>query len=170
MARASLFKYLSYDKLTDKHCNEENSSGNCAACPVREECAYIVDHDAPLFMEIKWFLESIPCTIRLMIANFFATHKKTHYTCSICGLIEAPYFGDNKYLRSSITHGYGWWKAKSSYRRARWVCHHCMEHSDCMERNELQDFVVRSNKRMMDTIKNKDPNYYRKWFGEEKEV
>ena len=126
-----------------------------------------MSHDAPLLLEVVWFITNIKDTISWKVANSIAAHKKTHYVCSICGLIEAPYFGDNKYLRTSITHGYGWWKAKSSYGRTRWICHHCMEHSDCMERSELHDFVSRSNKRMMDTIKNKDPEYYKKWVNEE---
>jgi len=123
--------------------------------------------DPPLLLEAKWFVESIPDKISWAIATFYARHKKTHYKCNICGMIEAPYFGDNKYLRSSITHGYGWWKAKSCYRHPRWVCHHCMEHSSTMTWDELQEFVQRCNKRTLENIKIKDPEYYRKWFDEE---
>lgn len=167
MSRASLFKYLKYDKLTDKYCNEENSSDNCISCPVKEECHYLTAMDSPLLLEVKWFIESIPGKISWALATFYAKHKKTHYECSICGMIEAPYFGDNKYLRSSITHGYGWWKTKSSYGRSRWICHHCMEHSSTMTWDELQEFVQRCNKRTLENIKIKDPEYYRKWFDEE---
>ena len=47
MSRAKLFKYLKYDRITDKYCNDENSSGNCAACPVKTECNYNLNHDVP---------------------------------------------------------------------------------------------------------------------------
>ena len=164
MSRASLFKYLKYDKLTEKYCNP---SSDCTCCSVREECDYITHLDAPLLLEIKWFLESIPDKISWAIANYYARHKKTHYMCSICGMLEAPYFGDNKYLRTSITHGYGWWKEKSHLRHTRRVCHHCKEHHKSMTWDELQKFVKRSNKRVLDNIKTKDPEYYKKWFHEE---
>ena len=165
MARASLFKYLSYDKLTDKYCNDENASGNCIGCPVKKECRYIMEHDKPYLMAIKDFILHAPYIISEKIANYYASHKKTHYKCNICGLIETPYFYDD--YRESITYGYGWWKAISDHHQIRWVCHHCMEHNTDDTCNEWKEHVRRHNTTVIDNIKNKDPDYHKKWFHEE---
>lgn len=165
MSRAKLFKYLKYDKLTNKYCNEENASGNCVCCPVKIECDYNVNHDVPWLIEVYWFLKWLPYRISNAFSNYYVKHKKTHYECSICGQIEAPYFQDKVFLRESITGGYGWWKAKNG-RSTRWVCHSCMEHGFSVPIDG--EFVVRENEKMLAQIKEKDPEYYEKWFGDRK--
>lgn len=175
MSRAKLFKYLKYDRLTDKYCNEENSSGDCAACPVKTECDYYVNHDAPWLLEAYWFLKSAPSRIAESVSNFMAKHKKTHYCCSVCGTLEAPYFHNHEALRTSITYEYGWWKAKSSWRQTRWVCHDCMEHKRYALNADYtwevdQKYIEQHNKNIKGLIQEKDPEYYEKWFGDEYDV
>ena len=180
MSRANLFKYLKYEKITDKYCNEENSSGNCAACPVKNECNYNLNHDVPWLVEAYWFLKWMPYNIGNEIAKYCVKHKKTHYTCAVCGMIEAPYFYDEV---GSITHDYGWWKAKSGHGITLYACHHCMEHGYAPSSengkpydyehprehtwDEWQEIVANSNAKSLAIIKEKDPEYYKKWFGDE---
>ena len=71
MSRAKLFKYLKYDRLTDKYCNEENSSGNCVGCPVKVECDYNVNHDVPWLIEAYWFLKWLPHSISNAFSNYY---------------------------------------------------------------------------------------------------
>lgn len=171
-----MFKYLKYDRLTNKYCNDENSSGNCAGCPVKTECDYYVNHEPPLLISAYWYLMSIPLRVTHAFDYYMAHHKKTHYECAVCGDIEAPYFQDQDFLRGPITSGYGWWKAKGSGKRTCWVCHQCMEHgysssgSDEHWRritwDEHQECVTKDNEKILAKIKEKDPEYYEKWFGD----
>lgn len=172
--RMSLFKYFKYEKLTDDICNNK-----CQRCPVEMECEYFYTHRPPLIVDIWFKIKYLPYDISHYVANYFAKRKKTHYRCAVCGRIEAPYFYDEEELRKSITHEYGWWKARSAHNTLWHVCHHCMEHgyvtsadNDIMGYtwDEWQDFVAKNNQEVMDKIKAKDPEYYERWFGDEEEV
>ena len=52
------------------------------------------------------------------ISRYYYSKKKAHYTCSICGLIESPYFTGEKY--ASMTKDYGWHKLDNG-KWHRWV-------------------------------------------------
>lgn len=178
MSRANLFKYLKYDKLTDKYCNDD-----CENCPVKEECKYISDHSYPWLLVIRDRILWLPYDICNIIANCMAKYKKTHYVCSVCGRIEAPYFENDEYYRASIIYEYGWWKAKSDTKTSLWICHHCMEHGFSPSSynglpldyehpreftwDEWQDMIKTRNEKVMNNIKTKDPEYYMRHFHEE---
>lgn len=121
-----------------------------------------------------WFENSIVEPL----SRYYYSKKKSHYRCTICGLIEAPYFTGEKY--ASITHDMGWHKFNEG-KWSRWVCHHCADHgfiSTSESRNggytwdEWQKFVNEDNTKVLAAIKEKDPEYYEYWFdgGREREL
>lgn len=113
------------------------------------------------------------------ISSHYYSKKKAHYTCAICGLIEAPYFiGATKY--ASMTKDYGWHKLDNG-KWHRWVCHHCADHgfvsasenhNSGFTWDEWRKLIKGSNERLLEIIKEKDPEYYDYWFngGREKEL
>ena len=122
-----------------------------------------------------WFHNNIvEPTNRLYYKN-----KKAHYKCSVCGQIIAPYFYDPDYCldnnATSVVHDYGWHKFKDSN---RWVCHHCADHgfAPCSYNgtelsigrdrtwDEWQEYIKENNEKVLNAIKEKDPEYYNDWF------
>lgn len=110
------------------------------------------------------------------LSRYYYRHKKAHYRCAVCGLIEAPYFTEEKY--TSITKDFGWHKFKDNN---RWACHHCADHGFISARDEhnsgytwdeWQEFVKEDNSKVISIIKEKDPEYYEYWFngGREQEL
>lgn len=116
------------------------------------------------------------------IARYYYTHKKAHYECCVCGYIMAPYF-DEKH-KWSPTYDMGWHKFKD-WKCTRWICHHCSDHgfelsSEAAKHigwegrikytwDEWHEIITKDNSRLLDVIKNKDPEYYDYWFGDEDE-
>ena len=118
-----------------------------------------------------WFENSIVEPI----SRYYYSKKKTHYRCTVCGRIEAPYFTGEKY--ASLTKDMGWHKFNEG-KWSRWVCHHCADHgfvSASESRNgnytwdEWQEFVNEDNTEVLTAIKEKDPEYYEYWFNGERE-
>ena len=112
------------------------------------------------------------------ISRHYYSKKKAHYTCAICGCIEAPYFTGAKY--ASMTKDYGWHKLDNG-KWHRWVCHHCADHgfvsssenhNSSFTWDEWRKLIKGSNERLLEIIKEKDPEYYDYWFngGREKEL
>lgn len=109
---------------------------------------------------MSWFYDRIIFPIK----EEYYMNKKAHYRCTICGLIEAPFFNKDDYTHS-ITDAYGWHR----FEDGRWVCHHCADHS---AQNSTQwewwhDWVQKHNEILLSQIKEKDPDYYEEWFDEE---
>ena len=121
------------------------------------------------------------------LSRLYYRKKKSHYECSVCGQIIAPYFYIPWYSfdknASSITCDYGWHKFKDSN---RWICHHCADHGFAPSSyngtelsigrgrtwDEWQEYVKKENEQVLDAIKEKDPEYYHYWFegGREQEL
>lgn len=121
-----------------------------------------------------WFENSIVEPL----SRYYYSKKKSHYKCTICGLIEAPYFTEEKY--ASVTKDMGWHKFNEG-KWSRWVCHHCADHGFVSASescnggytwDEWQKFVKEDNAKVLATIKKKDPEYYNYWFdgGREREL
>lgn len=110
-------------------------------------------------------------------SRYYYSKKKSHYQCAICGRIEAPYFTGEHW--ASVTKDMGWYKFKDS---KRWVCHHCADHGfvlsqDCdgyhgFSWDAWQELVKEDNEKILNIIKEKDPEYYHYWFegGREQEL
>ena len=117
-------------------------------------------------MGIKRFFNAFSCDIHNNIveplARFKDSHKKAHYECCVCGMIEAPYFDDK--FKGSLRWDYGWHKLDGG---RRWICHHCADHGykphsvyeDSFE-NWYENFVMPNRVRFRELIKKKDPEYY----------
>ena len=120
-----------------------------------------------------WFENSIVQPL----SRYYYSKKKSHYQCTVCGRIEAPYFTGEKY--ASLTKDMGWHKFNEG-KWSRWVCHHCADHRfiSVFENNNgytwdgWQRVVKENNTKVLATIKNKDPEYYDYWFngGREREL
>lgn len=121
-----------------------------------------------------WFENSIVEPL----SRYYYSKKKSHYKCTVCGLIEAPYFTEEKY--ASLTKDMGWHKFNEG-KWSRWVCHHCADHGfvsaseSCNSGytwDEWQKFVNEDNTKVLVAIKEKDPEYYEYWFegGREREL
>ena len=94
------------------------------------------------------------------------THKKTHYECCVCGMLESPYFYDE--FKGSMRYDYGWHKLDCG---KRWICHHCADHGYAPCSNGESTFeewqekiVVPQRERVRNLIKAKDPEYYNKCY------
>lgn len=159
----SLLEYLKYRKLIDKYCNDENEKDNCVNCPCKKECDDYYDMKQPMLVRFYYNLRWLPYDIAEMVSSYRAKHKKTHYMCNICGLIEAPFFQENDVLRTSISYAYGWYKAKR-FGHTIWVCHHCSSHIHDYPFDEWMQFVKEDNKNTLEMIKEKDLEYYNKHF------
>lgn len=121
-----------------------------------------------------WFENSIVQPL----SRYYYSKKKSHYQCTVCGRIEAPYFTGEKY--ASLTKDMGWHKFNEG-KWSRWVCHHCADHGFISASescnggytwDEWQTFVSEDNSKVLATIKEKDPEYYNYWFdgGREREL
>lgn len=125
-----------------------------------------------------WFENSIVEPL----SRYYYSKKKSHYQCTVCGLIEAPFFTGEKY--ASITKDMGWHKFNEG-KWSRWVCHHCADHGFAPSSpditneypsnwtwDEWQKFVKEDNAKVLTIIKEKDPKYYEYWFngGREREL
>lgn len=130
--------------------------------------------NSPIVKFEYWFENSIVQPL----SRYYYSKKKSHYQCTVCGRIEAPYFTGEKY--ASLTKDMGWHKFNEG-KWSRWVCHHCADHgfvSASESRNggytwdEWQIFVSEDNSKVLATIKEKDPEYYNYWFdgGREREL
>ena len=104
------------------------------------------------------------------LSRYYYSKKKTHYRCTVCGWIDAPYFTEEKY--ASITKDMGWHKLDNG-KWHRWVCHHCADHGfvstfenhkDGYTWDEWQKLVNENNVKVLAAIKEKDPEYYEYWF------
>ena len=167
--RANLFKYLRCKQIVDQECTPERSENDCEVCPFAIECDYFVNHDLPWLVNFYYEIDFKIYDIKEKIANWMAKYKKAYYVCEVCGKIEAPYFDEKP---CSITYGYGWHQFKYS---PRWICHHCADHEFALESEkdipeedrdftweEWQKFVKEENIKLLDSIKEKDPEFYRK--------
>lgn len=167
--RANLFKYLKCKKIVDEECTPERSENDCETCPFTEECNYFVKNDLPWLVNLYYEIDIKLYSIKEKMGHWLAKHKKAYYVCAVCGKIEAPYFNKEPV---SITDGYGWHKFKDSN---RWVCHHCADHGFALESEEYipeedrdftweewQKIVKEENKKILDLIKEKDSEFYRK--------
>lgn len=130
----------------------------------------------PLVRFSVWFDNNITHVIK----DYYYKNKKDHYQCCVCGKIIAPYFESSEEERYNVlTDDYGWHKLDNG-KYNRWICHHCADHgfspSDAEGEpyevpreytwDEWQDIIAPENKKVMDAIKEKDPEYYDYWFGE----
>ena len=117
-------------------------------------------------MKIKEFFNALSCdthnNIVEPLSRWYDSHKKDHYECCVCGMLEAPYFDDKH--KGSMRWDYGWHKLDSG---RRWICHHCADHgyvphSICERPFEdwYENFVVPQRVRVRALIKSKDPEYY----------
>ena len=117
-------------------------------------------------MKIKDFFNALSCDIHNNIieplARWNDSHKKTHYECCVCGMLEAPYFED--LFKGSMKWDYGWHKLDGG---TRWICHHCADHgySPCSVYEDsfehwYETFVIPRRERIRELIKTKDPKYY----------
>ena len=98
------------------------------------------------------------------ISRHYYSKKKAHYTCAICGLIESPYFTEDKY--ASMTRDFGWHKLDNGFVSIS------EDHSCGLTWDEWKKLIKGSNEKLLDIIKEKDPEYYDYWFngGREKEL
>lgn len=121
-----------------------------------------------------WFENSIVQPL----SRYYYSKKRSHYQCTVCGRIKAPYFTGEKY--ASLTKDMGWHKFNEG-KWSRWVCHHCADHGFISASescnggytwDEWQTFVSEDNSKVLATIKEKDPEYYNYWFdgGREREL
>lgn len=101
---------------------------------------------------------------REWLSQYYFRHKKDYYVCTVCGLIEAPYFLTVD-KHTSLTYDYGWHRLTHS---KRWICHHCADHgfADEGEENpttyswsEWKQKVELSNKEIKEIIRRKDKNF-----------
>ena len=127
-------------------------------------------------MNIKNFFSVLSCDIHNNIieplSRWYYSHKKTHYECCVCGMLEAPYFDD--LLKGSMKWDYGWHKIDGG---KRWVCHHCVDHSYAPYSDYegsfeywYENFVMPHRTRVRKLIKTKDPKYYdNHYFYDDKE-
>lgn len=123
----------------------------------------------PIDRVLDWFNNSVVTPV----SRFYYSKKKAHYKCAICDIIEAPYFTGFKF--ASLTHDLGWHKLDSG-KWHRWVCHHCVDHgfkrsgAECswgFTWDSWQDYVQEENEKTLAIIKEKDPEYYEYWLGDE---
>ena len=158
--RANLFKYLKCKSISEKECTPERSENDCETCPFTAECEYYVEHDLPWLVNLWYEIDFKTYAIKEKVADWIARHKKAYYICEVCGKVEVPYFDSNPH---AIDYGYGWHKFKGSN---RWVCHNCADHSYSSEYfptwDEWQKFVKEENIKLLDLIKEKDPEFYKK--------
>lgn len=158
--RANLFKYLRCKQIADRECTPERSENDCGACPVVAECDYFAHNDLPWLINLWYEIDFKTYDFKEKIADWIAKHKKAYYVCEVCGKIEAPYFDNTPH---AINYGYGWHKFKGCN---RWVCHNCADHGYSSEYfptwEEWQKIVKEDNKKLLDLIKEKDPEFYRK--------
>ena len=121
-----------------------------------------------------WFQNNIA----YMIKNYYYKHKKTHYQCCVCGMIIAPYFETSKEKQYNVlTDDYGWHKLDNG-KYNRWICHHCADHGFSPSNaegephevpreytwDEWKNIIENNNKKILNIIKEKDPEYYHYWF------
>lgn len=161
----NLLRYLKYRKLIDKYCNDENGKYDCENCPVKKECDNYYDMEELTLVKLYYCLHHLPYDITEKISNYWTKHKKTHYRCDICGIIEAPFFRDQDVLKASISYAYGWYKAKY-FGHTIWVCYHCSAHIHDYPFDEWLQFVEDKNKNTLEMIKKKDLEYYNEHFKE----
>lgn len=127
----------------------------------------------PLVKFRVWFENNIIYAIK----NHYYKHKKAHYQCCVCGMIVAPYFETSEKQWSVLTDDYGWHKLDNG-KYNRWICHHCADHgfspSDAEGNphevpreytwDEWKNIVEDNNEKVLNIIKEKDPEYYHYWF------
>lgn len=167
--RANLFKYIKCKKIAEQECTPERSENDCEKCPFTTECNYYTKNDLPWLVNLYYEIDFKTYEIKEKIADWIAKYKKEYYVCEVCGKVEAPYFDSNPH---SINYGYRWYKFKGS---DRWVCHHCADHEFALESEEgipeedrdftweeWQKVVKEENIKLLDLIKEKDPEFYRK--------
>ena len=108
------------------------------------------------------------------LSRYHDKHKKTHYECCVCGILEAPHFDGHPY--GSMRYDYGWHKFADS---KRWICHNCADHNFAPSSekdipiesgtrdytwDEWQDYVIKYRTHIREMIKAKDPEYYNKCY------
>lgn len=129
----------------------------------------IITFSKNLFTKFRVWLQN---NIIYSFKNYYYKHKKAHYQCCVCGKIVAPYFEEEQY--NVLTDDYGWHKLDN-----RWICHHCADHGYARSNDtnefpnreykweEWEEIIEKDNERILNKIKEKDPDYYNYWFNYE---
>lgn len=140
-------------------------------------CRKCKNHCEDYEPETLWYdIKNLWCKITSDIWNkvveplsvWTAKRIKRIYKCEVCGRLFAPKYDDRPFSLIVC----GWNKIHAPFSRHkydRYICHHCCSHGfRCNDDppgyqytwDEWQDEVEKNNKKLLNTIKERDPEYY----------